>query len=248
LGLSARAEFGLDGDASLAYFQERDDHDLAREILGLDLRYDIEDALELSADAQYNLLMGGISRFFAEANYHRNPKYQVKAHYLYDIPVFRATSIYSVFAVDQYQEAGADFIYVLDKGLNAVARYTREMYESTADANVYEAGVEKLPFGAPWSGYLLGTYRDDKDGQDLRGAKLRLAYEYSRYFQPGFGIHYDVLERRLEDNDRTTSNRIWIFAESDLNDVLTLEAKVERAHSALYDDDYSGRVRLSYRF
>lgn len=255
LGAQAALDIGKVGDASLSYFQEWDDGDLAREVLGGDVRYDLLDALEASVDGQYNLLIKEVNHVYAELNYHRNRSYSVKGHYLYDLPVFRATSIYSVFAVDKYQEAGLSLEYrfadsLLDgsfPGLCAVADYTREFYEQDADANVFEFGFEKNAKGL-LSGYLLGMVRQDKDGQDLVGGKFRVAYKFHPLFQPGVGIHYDVLERRLEESDHTTSSRIWAFVESDVTDEFTLEASVERAESDLYDEYYQGRLRLSYRF
>ena len=61
-----------------------------------------------------------------------------------------------------------------------------------------------------FSGYLSGVWRDDKDGQDLKGFKVRGAYLFNQYIQAGVGAEVDVLQRRLEDDsDDTTSARYW---------------------------------------
>ncbi|TAL18582.1 hypothetical protein EPN96_00935 [bacterium] len=246
-GASAKLALHDDGDLSVAYFQEWESSDLSKELAGVDGRYDFSDSFELFAAAQYNLLLMQPSHFFAEADYHPSQRHSLRARYLYDIPVFRSTSIYSVFAVSEYREAGLEYECRMGEGYLAVARYTNEMYEDYSDANVYEAGAEKLRTGV-WSGYLLGTFRDDEDGQSLKGIKLRYAYLVNRYFEPGFGVNYDVLERRIEEKDETLSRRYWVFAKSELTDSFSLEANFERADSALYDEYYLGRVRLNYRF
>jgi hypothetical protein len=246
-GGSARLDLKGDGELSLAYFQEWEDSDLSKELIGLDGRIDFTDAFEIFAAEQYNLILKEPSHFYAEADFHPEQSYSLRAHYLYDVPVFRSTSIYSVFAVNSYREAGAEFEYRMADGYQAVARYTLEIYKEYSDADVYEAGIEKLRTGT-WSGYLIGTFRDDNDGQSLRGLKLRLAYLFNRYFEPGFGMNVDVLERRLEEKDETVSSRYWFFLKSEITDSFSLEANFEKAHSQLYDEYYLGRLRLNYRF
>lgn len=246
-GGSAKLALHDNGELSAAYFQEWEGSDLSKELAGIDGRYDFSDSFELFAASRYNLLLMEPSHFFAEADFHPTQPFSLRAHYLYDVPVFRSTSIYSVFAVSEYRETGVELEYRIGEGFMTVARYTLERYEDYADANVYEAGVEKMRTGN-WSGYLVGTLRDDEDGQDLKGVKLRYSYLFSKYFEPGFGITYDVLERRLEEEDETLSRRYWVFARSELTDSFSLEANFERADSALYDEYYLGRVRLNYRF
>jgi hypothetical protein len=223
---------------------------LAKELVGLSGRYDVARVVDVSAETQYNLIAGNISHFFGEARYHGCPLYGVSVHYLYDLPVFRATSIYSVFAVDQYSEIGADFQYNFQPGLSGVARWSHEYARgsSGSDANVYELGLEKRRVREGLWGYALGTYRDDPSGQDMRGAKLMLAYSFAPYFQPGVGYHYDVLERRIEEHDETTSQRAWVFIESNITNAVSVEAKLERTQSSLYDHYWLGRIRVSYRF
>ncbi len=249
LGAEIGAHHNRDFEANLSYYQEYDDGDLAFELFGLDARYDVLRMVELTGELQYNYLRDEISYIFAEADYHRSARYGVRVHYLYDVPLFKSTSIYSVFAVDQYEEAQAEFTYNFGDGYRALARYTIEFYEKDDDASVYEAGVDKLSTGR-WYGYALGTWRIDPDGQGLYGVKLLYGDRHYRYFQPGVGVHLDVLERRREDNsdDETTSSRVWIFARSDLTDTVSLEAKLERSESDLYDQYYSGRIKATYRF
>ncbi|PLX42701.1 MAG: hypothetical protein C0608_01160 [Deltaproteobacteria bacterium] len=244
-GAEFRAKYNL-LDVGLSYFQERDDSDLAKEMLGLDVVTGDKENFELSADLQYSLILEQATYFFGEAIYFGNDKYQVKAHYLWDVPVFDTTSIYSVFAASQYEELGAQFLYRFGGGLRAIAAVTSEMYEDFDNAYVYEAGFERI--GSDWSGYLFGTYRDDEDGQDLRGIKAKYQMAVNKYFKPGVGIHADVLERRLDDDDETTSTRMWAFVRSDVTDDIWLEAKVEHAESELYDEYNLARLRFNYRF
>ncbi|MHB8764100.1 MAG: hypothetical protein ACYDA8_07155 [Deferrisomatales bacterium] len=232
---------------ALSYFQKWDDGELAQELIGFDVEYDFRNILDLYAETQFNYLSNAVSYFLGGFRYHRNPAWSLRADYLYSLPVFDSTSIYSVFAVAEYQQVQGELAYVLAPGYRAFAQYTREIYDEFSDANVYEAGVEKLRTGG-FSGYLTGTFRDDQDGQDLRGFKVRGAYLFAGKFELGAGLHLDVLERDLEGDDDTTSKRYWADLTAYLTKQINVQAKLERVESDLWDHYNRGRLRLNILF
>jgi hypothetical protein len=231
----------------LSYVQKWEGGDLSHELIGLDVDYDFLDMLNVYNETQYSWLTEEVTYFLIGANYHRSPDWSLRAEYLYSLPVFSATSIYSVFAVNEYEEVTAELNYRIDVGLRAFGRYVREIYEEFDDANVFEAGIEKIRTQR-FSGYLVGTVRDDNDGQDLYGVKVRAACLFNRYFEAGVGAHVDVIERRLEDDDETTSSRVWVDGTAYVNRTVNVQAKVERIESDLWDEYYRGRVRLNILF
>ena len=240
----------LDGlRVKFSYLQRWDDTELANELFGFSADYDYADLLNLYSEVQYNYLNDAISYVNLGANYHRVQQYSVRLEYLYSLPVFTSTSIYSVFAVDEYQEVLAELTYHFDQpGLRAFGRYTREIYQDYADANVFEFGLEKIRTER-FSGYVSGTYRDDEEGQDLTGIKVYGAYLFNEKLRLGAGAHVDVLERRLDDeDDETTSSRVWADATLYLTKKIDVQAKVERTESDLWDEYYRGRIRLNVRF
>jgi len=220
---------------------------LTHELFGLDLDYDYQDRLGFYGEAQYNYLANTLSYFNGGVNLHWQPNWSLRLDYLYSLPVFSSTSIYSVFAVNEYQEASAEFSYRHAEGLRSFVRYAREMYEEVSDANVVEAGVEKIRTDR-FSGYFSGVWRSDPDGQDLYGVKARGAYRFNSLLQAGVGAEIDVLERRLEESDETTSSRIWADATAYFSRKINVEAKIERGESDLWDHFYRGRVRLNILF
>lgn len=246
LGGELRAQW-VDYEAAVSYYQEKDDSAMTRELIGIDLRYDLMKALEFSGEFQYNYLGGEWSHAYVDATYHRSPVWGLKAHYLMDLPVFDSTSIYSVFASEAYEEWGVDATYNISDSLRAVCRLTQEVYDTGSDASVFEAGIETSGYG-PMDAYALATYRAAGDGQDLSGVKLMFSYEVNRYFTPGVGLHWDSLERRFEEDDRTTSQRLFAFVRSNVTDAFSLEAKIEQSQSDLYDNYFQGRLQANYRF
>jgi len=244
----------LDGlDLGLSYVQKWDSGNTSHELFGLDAEYDIRNALYLYSETQYDYLSDRVSYFQLGGKYHQFENWTARVEYLYSLPVFSATSIFSVFAVEEYEELMGELTYNIAPGWQTFGRYTREIYQEFADANVYEAGLEKIRTDR-FAGYLTGVYRDDADGQDLKGFKVYGSYLLNQYLQAGAGANVDVLERELNffndegDADETTAKRYWADATVFVNKKVNVQAKVERVESDLWDHYNRGRVRLNILF
>lgn len=246
-GVELSGRFADSLDLALSYVQKWDGDKLLQELIGFDGNYDFRGMLDAYAEVQFNYLSNAVSYFLGGAKYHRDPRWYLRVDYLYSLPVFDSTSIYSVFAVSEYQEVQGEFGYELARGLRAFGQYTYEIYQDSANANVYEAGIERLLVGR-FSGYLTVVLRDDTDGQDLYGFKARAAYAFTDRLQAGVGANVDVLERDLEDDDDTTSQRYWADVTTRLTKKINVQAKVERVESDLWDYYTRGRVRLNIAF
>lgn len=232
----------------VSYLQKWDHSEMANELFGFNASYDYDHALNIYNETQFNYLSNTISYFLTGVQYHRSSRWDLRTEYLYSLPVFSSTSIYSVFAVDEYRQLMAEFNYHINLGLHSFVRYTHEFYKDTPDADVYEAGIEKIRTDR-FSGYLSGVWRIDKGGQNMRGFKVNAAYLFTNILQAGIGADVDVLQRWLDtDTDMTTSSDIWVDVTAYLSRKMTLEAKVERVKSDLWDHYYRGRVRLNVRF
>lgn len=235
--------------AGFSYLQRWGDGDLANELFGFDLDYDYNGLLNLYSEIQFDYLSNSVSYFLAGANYHRAENWSLRTEYLYSLPVFSSTSIFSVFAVSEYEELMVELNYRIARGLRAFGRLSYEMYPDFDDEMVIEAGVEKIRTERI-SGYLAGVWREAGDGgQDLAGFKVNGRYMLNDMFLAGAGAEVDVLQRRLEDNsDDTVSTRYWLTLMAYLTKTVNVEAKVERSESDLWDEYYEGRVRLNVLF
>ena len=241
-------------DFGFSYLQKWDQGDLSHELFGLDLDYALAQG-NLYSETQFSWLTEEVTYFLLGGSYRPGTDWSLRAEYLYSLPVFSSTSIFSVFAVDEYQEALLEANYRLGQGLTAFGRYIREFYESVDDADVLEAGLEQLRT-KKFSGYLVGTYRSDDDGQDLAGVKLHAAYLFTPKCEAGAGLHVDVLERELgfiADGtgtrvDDTTSQRYWVDATTYISSKINVQGKVEYVESDLWDEYFRGRVRLNILF
>jgi len=249
-GAELYGTFFTDLDLGLSYLQKWEGSELTQELIGVDADYDKENLINIYSELQFNYINDVVSYFLAGAKYYKNPKWNLRAEYLYSLPVFTSTSIYSVFAVDEYEEIMGEYTYNIALGLRAFGRITHEIYDDFDDANVFEAGIEKIRTDR-FSGYLTGVYRDDEDGQDLKGFKARAAFMFNKYVHAGVGANVDVLDRRIDledDEDETTSDLHWAYASINFTDRMNLQLKMERASSDLWDEYYRGRARFNISF
>lgn len=244
-------------ELAASYYQRWDQGDLGYELIGLDAEYNYK-PVNLYGDFQYSLLTKETTYLLAGAHYATNTPWNFTAEYLYSLPVFTSTSIYSVFAVDEYQELMAEAAYMFDRSMRGFFRLTREVYESVDDATVFEAGIEKYRVDKIGY-YLLGTYRNDPDGQGLYGFKAHVSYLFpdvlSKKVEAGVGAHVDVIERQIQfladstiGEDETTSTRLWVDSTVYLTPTINVQGKVEYLESAFWDNYYRGRVRLNFLF
>ncbi len=249
VGGEARYDYSFGTGVGISYLQRWDEEDLAYELLGFDARHAFAKMIDAYGELQFDLLTESVSYALLGADYHRASNWSLRTEYLYSLPVFASTSIYSVFAVSEYEEVMLEYNHYLAYDLKAFGRATWEMYVDFDDAQVFEAGIEKMMMRSDWGGYAVGTYRLDEEGQELYGVKLHGSYRVMPDLRAGLGAHVDVLERRLEpDADDTTSSRIWADATYAVNKRMSVEGKVEYLESDLWDYQLRGRVRLNWTF
>lgn len=240
--------------AEISYVQKWDNDLLTHDLLGFNADYDFNGNLWFYNELQFDVLSERFSYALLGGKYRFARPFTLRTEYLYSLPVFSSTSIYSVFAAEEYEELMAELTWKISRELQAFGRYTREIYQEYSDANVLEVGFEKLRTGK-YSGYVVGTVRDDSDGQNLYGVKAYADYQFMPELRAGFGAHIDVLERDIayfntDDNDQneTTSTRLWVDAKYDLNNKMNLKGKYEYIESDLWDYYNRGTIRLNVLF
>ena len=227
-------------EVGASYLQKWDGGLLAQELAGFDIDYDFQGKLWLYNELQWDLLSERMSYALVGGKYRFAKAFTLRTEYLYSLPVFSSTSIYSVFAVDEYEELMAELTWRLSRKFQLFSRITHEFYTDFSDADVYELGVERLRSDG-FYGYLTGTYRDDDDGQNLHGFKAYANYQFTRKIRAGLGANIDVLERDIayfntddDDQNETTSTRIWVDGRYDLSKTMNFNAKYEYIESDLW--------------
>lgn len=234
---------------SVSYLAKWKEGRMDEQLFGFNGDYDFHNMLHAYTDVQYDYLTDSVSYFLGGLEYHPSHKWTLRSEYLYSLPVFSASSIYSVFAVDKYQQVMAELDYSISSSLQAFGRYTHEFYQEYTDNDVFEMGLQKIRTDR-FAGYLSGVVRAAGSGsQDLAGVKGRVSYLFNRYLQAGVGAELDVLDRRItEEYNDTTSSRVWLDGTAYLTRKTTVQAKVERIESNTWGTYYQGRVQVNFLF
>lgn len=253
LGGSVAGTFFDDLKLGASYVAKVDGGRLAQELLGFDFEYDFDDKVFIYGETQYDYLSKRTSYILAGFKYYYSPTWATRVEYLYSLPVFSSTSIYSVFAVDEYEELMGEITYNHGDGWHAFVRYTHEMYVDFSDASVVQAGIEKIRT-EKYSGYLTGVFRYDKDGQDLKGVKLYLGALLTSNLRAGVGVDIDVFERNVNyfddqaSSNETTSRRYWVDATYYHSNKINVQSQLARVESNLWNHYYRGNIRLNVLF
>jgi len=241
-------------EAEVSFLQKWDDALLAKELLGFNADLDLSKNLWLYNELQWDTISERLSYSLIGGKYRFQKPFTLRLEYLYSLPVFSSTSIYSVFAVEEYEEVLAELTYRLSRDLKLFGRYTLEIYEEFSNANVFELGIEKMRSNKHY-GYLVATFRDDDDGQNLYGFKAYANYQFLPDLRAGIGANIDVLEREIayfntdsSDQSETTSTRIWVDTKYVFNKKINLKAKYEYIESDLWDYYNRGTIRLNVLF
>lgn len=245
-GFSIQDDLWKKTDVTASYLQKLISGDLATEIFGLSGRTRVSKRGSAYGEFQYDMISQVLSYYLAGVRLVPGDQWTFKGEFFGYTPVFDSTSIYSVFAVDEYKEASFSADYRLNRSWTLFGSYTREIYESLDDSNVVEAGCELRKPGG-YGGYVSGVYRSGEE--DLRGLKVDYRMPAPFDIRMDFGAEYNVYNRIDDDNDDDTSaKRYWVEGRKDLRDDLTLRAKLERVESIVYDYYNRGRISLRYRF
>jgi len=245
-GFSLEEDIWKNTDLTASYLQKREGGDLAQEILGLSGRTKVSKRGSAYGEFQYDMISRITSYYLAGIRLVPADRWTLKGEYLGYTPVFETTSIYSVFAVDEYQEASFSADYRVNRSWTVFGSYTREIYESFDDSDVVEAGCELRKKGG-YGGYVVAVFRSGEE--DLRGLKVDYRMPAPYDISLDFGAEYNVYNRIDDDDDDDTSaRRYWVEGRKDLKDDLSLSAKLERVESIVYDYYNRGRISLRYRF
>lgn len=246
LGFSVSDRHWKGTDLGLSYLQKWVDGDLAREFLGMSADVKIAPRSSAYIEGQYDLLSQVFGYYLAGVRYVPRERWKLKAEYYGSTPVFDATDIYSVFAVDDFREMSLSADYQLDREWTLFGGYTQEFYRDMSDAHVYEAGCDFRKSGGI-SGYLSGVFRSGDE--ELKGIKGSIRTKIPYGISLNLGAEYNVYTRiETNNNDDTSAKRYWVQAGRKISDDLKLDVKLERIESIVYDYFNRGRVSLRYRF
>lgn len=234
-----------EGSADLSYFTSYDESDLAKEIVGLAATKRFSKYGELYTQLRYDM----ISKVWSEIQFGARtavlPKMTFNAEFFRSIPVFEATSIFSVFAVERFQEVLFRARYDVTPKLSVSGEYRNESFGGGDTANVGELGVRYRPADGT-SLYGAGIWRNGTGG-NLYGFEFSGDKVVLKKYILAAGVQHDSFRRELA-NSYDSATRFWVGGEAKLGKNLSVQARVEDTISAQYNKDIRARLALNVDF
>ncbi|HEY5999382.1 MAG TPA: hypothetical protein VI078_08820 [bacterium] len=233
------------GSLNLSYLVTYDQSDLATEKVGLAADKRFGKFGELYTQLRFDVLSEVWNEIEVGATTAIVPRLKLTAEYFRTIPTFEATSIYSVFAVNRYQEIAGKADFEISRKLSVEGEYRNESYGEGDTANVGELGLRFRPTDGS-SVYASGIWRNG-DGGKLAGFELSGDMAMAKKFTLAAGVQHDVYKRDLMTGNESAS-RVWLGGDVKLRKDVSVAARVEDNFNENWNNDVRARLALNVDF
>jgi hypothetical protein len=244
-GLAANLAGVKNTDAEVSYFVKLDDAGIAREQVGGTFKQYLLNSLKVYANTRFDLTSESFSEVLAGIKYFPMSNLVLTGEWYQSYPIFDNSSIFSVFAVDRYQEAVFRADYTLNEKVSFNAGYNRQIYGEGPDVNVYALGTRIRPID-PLQLTLTYDFQNG-DGNKLNGGSAEVTYEPIKPLELAGGIQYDVYNRDRA-TGRETARKYWAGAKYRINKTMTASVRAEDNVNRQYTNDWAGRAVFNYDF
>jgi len=244
-GLAANLTGFKTTDAELSYFMKLDEAGVARDQIGATFKQYLLNSLKVYGNARFDLTSETFSEVLAGLKYFPTSDLVLTGEWYQSYPLFDNSSIYSVFAVNRYQEGVFRADYTINDKIGVNAGYSRQIYGEGADVDVYGVGTRIRPIEM----VQLNLNYDFQIGygSKLNGGSAEIVFEPIKPLELAGGIHYDVYERDRA-TGRETARKYWLGGKYKFTKTMAASIRVEDNVNQQYTSDWAGRAVFNYDF
>ena len=244
LGMSAYLYDFKDTDLDISWYHKMVNDQEALDIVGASFKQYLFNQIKLYGNTRYDVASEVFGEVLAGVSYFPLDNLILTAEWYQSYPTFDATSIYSVFAVNRYQEGVFKADYRINKMFSVNAGYTRQDYDE-GTSNVYEIGTGIRPTDT----LRLNLNYDFISGYDgnQHGAVVDAEYEAMKNLKLGAGFQYNV-DKYDELTGEVIGRSYWGGARYQLNKTMSFNARIENNNNSHYKEDWRGRVAFNLDF
>lgn len=248
LGLGANLAGFRNTDLELSWFRKWDSGDVSRDLLGAAFKQYLFDNIKLYGNARYDLTSEVFNEVLAGVKFFPTPNLVFTGEWFQSYPTFDAVSIFSVFAVDRYQEGVLRADYTVNEKLSVNGGYSRQSYGEGAEADVAEVGITLRPVNS----IAIALNYDHREGYggSLDGGMLDATWDVTKELQLGAGLTVDSYNR--ESFPSKTGDQIaqkyWVAGRYKLAKNMSASLRLEEDFNPTYDHKLQGRFVFNYDF
>lgn len=244
LGVSVYLAGFKSTDAEISWMRKWYQSEVARDILGGSFKQNLFNSIKLYGNTKYDLFSEAFIESLIGAKFFPTSNLVFTGEFFSSYPIFDATSIYSIFAVDKYQEALARVDYTVSEMLSVYGGYNHQMFDG-ASANVYQLGT----IISPISDFRINLEGDSRTGysDNMYGFRADVDFQITKTAQIAGGMAYDVYDRTTIASNEI-ARRYWLGGKYKLAKNMALSGRVQNDVNASYSENVSGRVVFDYDF
>lgn len=248
--VGTRLHYNMDRqkEIGLSYANESDSSEPAKENIGVDGFYNVNDRLELYGHMYYDLIAEGLYDLELYSLYQHSQQLTVSVDYNHTVPslLLDKTSIFWVFSVDRQRDIGIDIDYNLTALTTINGHYRYYDYEAGDSAHSYGAGA-KLRYGANADHYAIGKINryDDVVGGYYE-LQLLNRYKLKKKISLASDIFLVLLDNKTLDSDYSFSMGGDIRYAATKK--LTLELGLDYRSTPFYDSEVRSTFKVLYNF
>jgi hypothetical protein len=245
MGLAAYLTGFKQTDAELSWFRKVDASYITRNIIGGSVKQYLFNNVKVYGNARYDTTAEAFNEVLGGIKYYPTSELVFTGEYYQSYPTFDTTSIYSVFAVNRYQEGVFRADYAINDMISVNGGYNIQNYGEGETASVYHVGagvrpIEHLKFNLEYD-RRYGYYGDTS------GVIIEANYDINKSSEVGAGFTYDVYQRDALTGD-DIARRYWLGGKYKLGSNMALSGRIQNDVNARYSRNVSGRMAFDYDF
>lgn len=244
LGVSAYLAGFKNTDAEISWLRQYDDSEVNRDILGGSFKQNLFNSVKLYGNTKYDLFSEAFVESLIGAKVFPTSNLVFTGEFYSSYPVFDATSFYSVFAVDKFQEGLVRADYTVSEMLTVYGGYKHQMYDGDR-ADVYQLGTTITPI----PDLRISLEGDSRTGypDNMYGFLADVDFRITKNDQIACGMAYDVYDRDTITEDEI-ARRYWCGGKHKFARNMALSGRIQNDVNARYHENVSGRVVFDYDF
>lgn len=235
-------------DLEVSWFRKWDQSDVSRDVVGAMLRQYLFSKVKVYGNIRYDLTSEVVSEALAGAKLFITPSMVFTGEWFQSYPTFDTTSIYSVFAVNRYQEGVFRLDYTVNNAVALYAGYSGHSYGDDGDATVYQIGLKLHPI----KDLIIDVSYDKRSGYggDMDGRSLDIQWDVNKKVRLAGGIQYDIYDRQFfpDGSNEEIVQKYWLAGKYRVAKNMATSVRIENDINKFYSNNVQGRFIFDYDF
>jgi hypothetical protein len=222
--------------------------DVGTDVLGASFNQYLLNMFRLYGNVRYDLTSEVFNEVLVGVKYFPLAHLVLTGEWYQSYPIFDTTSIYSVFAVNRFQNAVFRADYTINEKVAVRGGFTWESYENDGNAQVLEIGCTLRPL----TGLSIDASYDYRTGYGgkINGGGLDVTYDYNKQVQLAAGFMIDAYKKNFFPGPYSdeVAQKYWLGGRYQIAKNMNAQVRLEDDINENWDTNIQGRIIFNYDF